>query len=924
MIRVRAILVIFFTTLLIVFFSILVAINTVRSSLDTSQAADLLLISDIADHFISSEIAELKTKANGVAQLLSLTDKAHWDKAMSDVESSYPEFIGLSVWDMERNILASSGRLAATFDEPNEIDEGYLQKAIRGEEIISSAIKTDTETVFYISTPLLAGSDMILTLTLPAEYFSELLSSFAIWESGHIFMDDSDGVLIANPRQQWVDNRVDFTQMAEIDEENAQTVWDLRQGVQTQATVVRYSISSVPRLCAYRPVSGSDEGWVLGVVAPLPESPFRHIDKGLVTVGLVSVLLGLIAAIIASAFIKRPFDQIEALKEEAEAISMYKSDFLANMSHEIRTPMNSILGIAEILKRDNSLSVEVFEWIEKIHNSGNLLLGIINDILDLSKIEAGKLELSISSYETASLINDTVSFHTIGLESKPIEFSVFVDENIPQLLLGDELRIKKILNNLLSNAFKYTEKGDIILSFAVGRNNELGEEEFALVISVSDTGRGMTQEQVSALFERFTRFDTETRKVIEGTGIGMSITQNLTRMMNGHIEVESEPGVGSVFTVTLLQGKVSDSQVIGKELAESLQNFSQSGIRQIRKAQIVYEPMPYGSILIVDDVESNLLIASGLMLPYELSIDTVTSGFDAIDKVTAGQVYDIIFMDHMMPNMDGVEALKAIRELGYKKPIVALTANAVKGQQEMFLANGFDAFLSKPIDIRELNSVLKKYVRDAYSQDDIDAAAIRSASAGAGSGAPGDMQASVSLRLAEAFVKDAEKMASVLEGIMEKSGSYSQDDLSVYTTNVHGLKSALANVGEQELSEFAANLENAGRSGVVSTIIAETPVFLQRLRKAMGKYARPASGNQGDSSKEGDYEQLYSNMLSIKDACDTYDRKTVKESLVRLQCEKWQSPVDELLSAMADYLLVGDFEEVSQAADTILDHCPKA
>ena len=914
LIRVRAILVIFITTLVIISFSVFVGIKTVSSRLDASQEADLLVMSDIADHYISSEITTLKTKAAGIAQLLSLSETAQWDAILLDVAIRNPEFVGVSVWDNSFRLITSAGEMPAQL---SAMDLTHTNIAIKGKEAISSTVQTPFGVVFYLSAPIANRGDAVLTLTLDSSYFSELLSGFVIWETGHVFMDDAEGHLIANPRRQWVDNRIDFTTMADIDSMSEAKLQDIRHALSDQASIIRYSISGVPRLCAYRPITGSDEGWILGVVAPLPESPFRYINKGLIAVGIASVLLSLVAAGFASGFINKPFKEIAILKEEAEAASKYKSDFLANMSHEIRTPMNSILGITEILMRDNSLSEVIGEWIGLIHNSGNLLLNIINDILDLSKIEEGKMEISEMPYETVSLINDTIAYHTIQLDSKPIEFKVRIDENIPQLLIGDELNIKKILNNILSNAFKYTDKGEVILSFAI--SDDIGEsvDDVFLELRISDTGRGMTEEQVGALYDRFTRFENDSSKAIQGTGIGMSITQNLVSMMNGSISVDSEFGKGSVFSVCLPQKKLGSS-IIGSELAENLQNYQYHGMRQTSKTQVVYEAMPYGSILIVDDVESNLLVAKGLMLPYELTIDTVTSGFDAIDRISSGKSYDIVFMDHMMPRMDGVQALVAIRDLGYDKPIIALTANAVKGQQEMLLSNGFDGFLAKPIDVRDLNTILKKYVRDVQTRETIDdvrsSREIRKIE-------PQTIQSPVSQRLSEVFVIDAHNLVKTLEGIPEKEDVYTQNDLLLYTINIHGIKSALANVGEHDLSKFADRLEQAGRNGFISQITAETPIFLMKLMEVAEKYSRMDFTEKTDELKEGSYALMQKEMASIKEACEQYDRKCVKDSIARLQEDKWQSPIKELLIAMAEYLLVGDFHEITLAADTILEHC---
>jgi CheY-like chemotaxis protein len=407
-------------------------------------------------------------------------------------------------------------------------------------------------------------------------------------------------------------------------------------------------------------------------------------------------------------------------REDAVRANRIKSDFLARMSHEIRSPMNVILGITEMQLEKEGLPPDMVEALDKVHNSGYLLLNIINDILDLSKIESGKMELSPVNYDFASMINDTVQLNVMRFDSKPILFFLKVDENIPSTLYGDDLRIKQILNNILSNAFKYTESGEVVLS--VSAETPGAGSPVKLIFRVSDTGYGMTQEQLDRLFEDYSRFNAVANREIEGTGLGMSIAKHLIEMMKGEITVESEPAKGSVFTLRLPQGYV-DSTVLGKEGTNHLQQLYIGKKSKPKKSpQITREYMPYGKVLVVDDMEPNLYVASGLLAPYGLSIDTATNGLEAIEKIKSGRVFDIIFMDHFMPGMDGIETTKAIRGFGYTKPIVALTANALTGQAEIFLANGFDGFIPKPIDIRQLNSTLNKLIRDKYPAETVKAA----------------------------------------------------------------------------------------------------------------------------------------------------------------------------------------------------------
>jgi len=399
-------------------------------------------------------------------------------------------------------------------------------------------------------------------------------------------------------------------------------------------------------------------------------------------------------------------------KVEAEAANKAKSTFLSVMSHEIRTPLNVIRGITEIQLQDEHITQENKDAFHKIGSASDMLLSIIDDILDLSKIESNKMDLMIEQYEVAGLIRDSVQMNVMRFDGKPITFKLYIDETLPYYLLGDELRIKQILNNLLSNAFKYTESGTINLSIFKLEYNQ--DDEIKLVLKVSDTGQGMTQEQIDLLFDEYSRFNYAANRKTVGTGLGMNITRNLIRLMDGEIFVESEPDHGSTFTVYLPQKTVNDA-ILGKELAQDIQNFHTSQALK-KRVSINREPMPYGNVLIVDDMIVNIDVAKGLLTLYQLNIDTANSAFEAIEKIRSGNTYDIIFMDHMMPIMDGIEATETIRASGYELPIVALTANAVAGQAEMFLEHGFNDFISKPINVHKLDYLLNNLIKDKYKK----------------------------------------------------------------------------------------------------------------------------------------------------------------------------------------------------------------
>jgi len=592
-------------------------------------------------------------------------------------------------------------------------------------------------------------------------------------------------------------------------------------------------------------------------------------------------------------------------KSEAENASKAKTAFLARTSHEIRTPMNAILGVTEIQLQDTSISTHIREAFLMIYNSSNLLLGIINNILDLSKIEAGKMELVFTKYDVASLINDVVQLN-IMRNSKQIEFELRVDENVPAELIGDEIRVKQVLNNLLSNAFKYTKKGKVRLSITADVKKE--KKQVSLMFQVSDTGQGMTPEQVSCIFTEYARFNLESNRTIEGTGLGMNIVQHLVRMMNGEISVESKIGEGSKFNLQLPQEKAS-SGVLGKKRVEELMQLRTLDRVQIKGTQVIREYMPYGKVLIVDDVESNLFVARGLMLPYGLNIDIVSSGFEAIDKIKAGEVYDIVFMDHMMPKMDGIEATKIIREIGYKHPIVALTANALIGQAKIFLDNGFDEFISKPIDIRQLNFVLNKLIRDKQTPEVLAEARAKAPE----KSAEIEKMDMHNDKLLLVSAQDAKKALSVFESTLQNLREASDEDIRLFAIKAHSMKSVLANIGEKTLSQMAYELEKAGKDNDKKAIEHKTQGIIDALKLIIQK--SEAEMKEKSAAQDADADYLLSQLKIIVKACENYDSKTASFALDGLSKMSWTKVTGELLEKISEHILHSDFEEAQSLAE---------
>ena len=718
--------------------------------------------------------------------------------------------------------------------------------------------------------------------------------------------------------------------------------------------------------------------------------------------------------------------QRSAIAASLERANRAKSDFLANMSHEIRTPMNAIIGMAELSLREDIPS-SVREYLYTINQAGSNLLDIINDILDFSKIESGNIEIVHEEYMLSTLINDVVHIIKTKAHQTQLRFIVDIDNHIPNALEGDAKRVRQVMLNLLSNAVKYTDQGYISLSVS-GKTDDSGD--IALVIEVADSGRGIEQNDIERLFDKFVRFDRVRNRNVEGTGLGLAITKSLIEAMDGEISVRSVRGEGSVFTVRLPQKikgykKLAEIENTGEKnvliferrelcinsiihtmdglgveykLVSTTREFYEELVSGrytfVFVASVLYErtKREYGEletdakimliaefgevvneqnisvlttpiftipvanflngvsnydagnittrasqkcvaprvrILSVDDVQTNLSVLEGLLKMYEVQVVSCRSGFVALDEIKAAQ-FDLIFMDHMMPDIDGIETTKRIRalkdEFPYTEsvPVVALSANAVLGAEEMFLHNGMDDFLSKPINTGKLFDILVKWlpeekwekiedIADAIppSQDAEYSIAIKGVNAGKGVAMAGGSLDNY-LKTLAVFQKDG------VSKIRELTSSLETPDLRLYTIHVHALKSAAANIGADKLSEAAQALEEAGRNGDLQLIKTKNIELLSDLGELLVSIDTVIDEmNDEKPATPADTELINEELRALRDALDDFDVTSIKTHSDNLSEYKHAAAIGEKIDKVLQLVLIGDNDTAVSMIESI-------
>lgn len=646
-----------------------------------------------------------------------------------------------------------------------------------------------------------------------------------------------------------------------------------------------------------------------------------------------SVLIGLFAAtlavIVVFFFLETPdykvlyrtMDELKKAEEVAQeerlkayAANQAKSSFLANVSHEIRTPLNAVLGMNEMILRETK-EENVAEYAMDVNAAGMSLLSIINDILDISKIEAGKMEVIPVEYELPQMIDDLVNMISTRAKEKGLDFEVKVDSALPTKLLGDDLRLKQIIMNLLSNAVKYTKEGKV--TFTV--SGEQNEGILKMHISVKDTGIGIKDEEKEGLFKAFQRLDERANRSIEGTGLGMSISSNLLAMMGSQIYFESEYGKGSDFYFDVDQ-KIIDDTPIG-DIEETLKQQAKKYVHKVKFTA------PDSNILVVDDNSINRKVVNGFLKEIGCHVDEAAGGYECLDKVKLKH-YDLILLDHLMPDLDGVwtlEKIKSEENLCNDTPVIAFTANAVTGMKESFLCTGFSGFISKPVDSDKLEEVLLEFLpKEQIHEGELIL------------GNPVDKEEPLpelddfDFKYAHLCLGKNEVIKSVAKDFYEQidrienalntfaADLENADSMSRYRTDVHSLKSTARMLGEIQLSGLAKAAEEAAKAKDSKTVTFLHPLVIAELKKAKSELEEILPKEEKNIKISIEKNILIEKLEDLKASIEARDIQACDEKAKDLEGYSYSEAVDEQLAQLIEYIKIIKFLKASAQLEELL------
>ncbi|MCL2178526.1 MAG: ATP-binding protein [Proteobacteria bacterium] len=907
-----------------------ISIFLTRSSLVETMRRDLTAVNQIARDFVKIKITHLKADAKAVALRVATSSPQKVDEIFQEAKANSPDFLAFTIFGPEGVLVlgeespASAQRLSTS---------EYLQKAFEGEETITT-IREDEETKqlrIYINTPI--DGSRVLAVAVDGLIFQKLLyDNFKLRHAGSLtsslFMSDEHGLALVSPIEQHVTGRLNtYKPDAELLGDPDMVRWTAAfvKAIQNNNRTFDFSYGNGQEgIFSWLILDEITAGWVLGAYAPLEENKSVAEGKKMLLLA-AAIFLGVSLPIVFvfSEYAAHPFlrikEQNQNLKELNEAIvaaNEAKSHFLANMSHEMRTPLNAVIGLTELTLNGvgNKCKPECTENLEKVFSAGSTLLNIINDILDISKINSGRFEIHPVEYELAELVSDAVSQNMVRLADKPVEFKLHINPSIPSHLFGDDLRVKQILNNLISNAFKYTRFGTISLSISFEKDKG---EYLWLLFDVKDTGMGILPENLEKIFADYHQVHTKANRKIEGTGLGLPLTKHLVELMSGSISAESEYGHGSTFRARIRQKQVSPLP-IGEEMTEELAKFNFSNTQRRRNIKLSRLYLPNAKVLVVDDMPINLDVAKGLMQPYGMQVDCVENGQAAIELVRQACVkYDAIFMDHMMPGMDGVEATRVIRTIDsdYARniPIVALTANAVVGTEQMFLQNGFQAFIPKPVDIVQLDWVVRQWVQ-GKTPEETPCPSTKTETPTEAQEVEGlDVDKGVA-RLggnAKTYWKIVHAYAQSTAELLKKIHSVSPETLEGYGIVVHGLKGSSRNIGADAVGDLAEALERAAKVGNFAFVQAHHAPFLEATEKLLSTLSKKLETYAGAKHLKTEPDEAL--LEALHKACESFDIDGLNQAMEALVAYEYSPGAGaNLVAWLKERALLLDFEQMAK------------
>lgn len=759
--------------------------------------------------------AQVETHVSGYSHMMAkIVDNTFADElsfledvtAFVDIETGELDNIlskedGVSYGVMRINGEASSGK-ALDFSEYS----GFFD-SLHGEPAVSCGKTTDT-TLFTV--PVYNGANVkyVLYKLYDNDALAGKIDLICYGGLGECMLADYSGRVILRSEGSTADITV-FT-----DDKNADAVEKIRSSMNISTSAAAYSDGDMVLFAAETEHNGL---YIMGFVPSF--APAGDIDLivplVLWTFGLLWVLLVIITIYLLGTEKKvQESDEFRQAKIAAEKASRAKSDFLANMSHEIRTPINAVIGMNEMILRECE-DKQILEYASNINNASHNLLALVNDVLDFSKIESGRMDIIEHEYSLKELLSAVMIMIKIKADEKELGFDIHVNQELPDQLYGDDVRIKQILINLLNNAVKYTPKGSVKLT--VGGTVDEHSGTVQLRMAVEDTGVGIRQEDIPKLFEGFRRLDLEQHRNIEGTGLGLAITNRLAALMDGRVKVESEYGKGSVFTLLLSQ-RITGSAKVGSFVMTAAS--SDSG-----RSYTTAFTAPGANVLVVDDNQMNLTVVKSLLKKTKVKLTACMSGEEALELVKNNR-YDVILLDHMMPVMDGIETLAHMRSMPGNQSefaaVIALTANAVSGAREMYMEKGFDDYMSKPINGKLLEEMLAKHLPSGkvFYEEQTEEQKPAESPAPAQPLVDEENAPLFDTELGIKYCADSEEMYIEIlsmycgmydEKLAELNRLFCEENWNDYTVSIHALKSNSLNIGGKRLSKLCLQLEQAGK-----------------------------------------------------------------------------------------------------------------